>query len=152
MAKIIGNTTATPNPRPDWAQTDAAKADYIKNKPTLGDLAAKSTVTKTDLATDIQASLDKADSAIQSVDDKVDKVAGKGLSTNDYTTEEKTKLASIEDGAQVNVQPDWNQTDETKADYIKNKPDIEEMLFHQLGGLRLSINENGILTISTEEE
>ena len=33
MAKIIGNTTATPNPRPDWNQTDASKADYIKNKP-----------------------------------------------------------------------------------------------------------------------
>jgi hypothetical protein len=31
--KIIGNTTATPNPRPDWNQTDATKADYIKNKP-----------------------------------------------------------------------------------------------------------------------
>lgn len=35
MAKIIGNTTATPNPRPDWAQTDEAKADYIKNKPDI---------------------------------------------------------------------------------------------------------------------
>lgn len=34
---------------------------------------------------------------------KVDKVSGKGLSTNDYTTEEKTKLAGIEAGAQVNV-------------------------------------------------
>lgn len=33
MSKIIGNTTATPNPRPDWNQTDANKADYIKNKP-----------------------------------------------------------------------------------------------------------------------
>ncbi len=33
MAKIIGSTTATPNPRPDWAQTDETKADYIKNKP-----------------------------------------------------------------------------------------------------------------------
>lgn len=33
MAKIIGNTTATPNPRPDWNQTDEKKADYIKNKP-----------------------------------------------------------------------------------------------------------------------
>ena len=30
------------------------------------------------------------------LDDKVDKVAGKGLSTEDYTTEEKTKLASID--------------------------------------------------------
>lgn len=35
MVKIIGNTTATPNPRPDWAQTDSTKADYIKNKPTI---------------------------------------------------------------------------------------------------------------------
>ena len=35
MAKIIGNTTATPNPRPDWNQTDSTKADYIKNKPAV---------------------------------------------------------------------------------------------------------------------
>ena len=35
MAKIIGNTTATPTPRSDWNQTNPAKADYIKNKPTI---------------------------------------------------------------------------------------------------------------------
>ncbi len=35
MGKIIGNTTATPNPRPDWNQTDEAKADFIKNKPDI---------------------------------------------------------------------------------------------------------------------
>lgn len=34
---------------------------------------------------------------------KVDKVEGKQLSTNDYTTEEKTKLTGIATGAQVNV-------------------------------------------------
>lgn len=34
---------------------------------------------------------------------KVDKVAGKGLSTEDYSTAEKTKLAGIAEGAQVNV-------------------------------------------------
>ena len=37
------------------------------------------------------------------LDSKVDKVAGKGLSTNDYTTDEKNKLAGIAAGAQVNV-------------------------------------------------
>jgi hypothetical protein len=37
------------------------------------------------------------------VDNKVDKVTGKGLSTNDYTTAEKNKLAGIEAGAQVNT-------------------------------------------------
>lgn len=34
---------------------------------------------------------------------KVDKETGKGLSTNDYTTDEKTKLSGIEKGAQANV-------------------------------------------------
>lgn len=34
---------------------------------------------------------------------KVDKVDGKGLSTNDYTSDEKTKLANVASGAQVNV-------------------------------------------------
>ena len=34
---------------------------------------------------------------------KVDKVDGKGLSTNDYTSEEKTKLSGIASGSQVNV-------------------------------------------------
>jgi hypothetical protein len=37
------------------------------------------------------------------LDTKVDKVTGKGLSTNDYTTDEKNKLAGIDTGAQVNV-------------------------------------------------
>ncbi len=33
---------------------------------------------------------------------KVDKITGKGLSTNDYTTTEKTKLSGIANGAEVN--------------------------------------------------
>jgi hypothetical protein len=34
---------------------------------------------------------------------------------------DKAKLDTVEKGAQVNVQSDWNQNDETKDDYIKNK-------------------------------
>lgn len=56
------------------------------------------------------------------VSNKVDKVDGKGLSTNDYTNAEKTKLAGIESGAQKNVQPDWALTSGDGA--IKNKPTI----------------------------
>lgn len=37
------------------------------------------------------------------VDSKIDKEAGKGLSTNDYTDADKTKLSGIASGAQVNV-------------------------------------------------
>ncbi|MCI6191183.1 MAG: hypothetical protein MR691_14860 [Clostridium sp.] len=39
----------------------------------------------------------------QDISGKVDKIDGKGLSTNDYTAEEKTKLAGIEVGAEVNT-------------------------------------------------
>ena len=38
VSPIYGNTTATPNPQPDWNQTDSTKADYIKNKPVIPNL------------------------------------------------------------------------------------------------------------------
>lgn len=37
------------------------------------------------------------------LDTKVDKVTGKGLSTNDYTTDDKNKLTGIESGAEINL-------------------------------------------------
>ena len=63
-------------------------------------------------------------SAWNTVTNKVDKVAGKGLSTHDYTTEEKNKLNGIESGAKANVQADWNVSDTDSDAYIKNKPDL----------------------------
>lgn len=53
---------------------------------------------------------------------KVDKVDGKGLSTNDFTTTLKNKLDGISAGANVNVQADWNAT--SGDAFIKNKPTI----------------------------
>lgn len=60
--------------------------------------------------------------AWNTVSDKVDTVPGKGLSTNDYTSVEKNKLAGIASGAEVNVQADWNVTDTASDAYIKSKP------------------------------
>ena len=40
---------------------------------------------------------------------KVDKLVGKGLSTNDYTTAEKNKLATIAEGANKYVHPVYNK-------------------------------------------
>jgi hypothetical protein len=48
---------------------------------------------------------------------------------NNYTTGEKNKLAGIEPGAEVNVQADWNQTNATADDFIKNKPTGELMTY-----------------------
>ena len=56
------------------------------------------------------------------LDNKVDKVTNKGLSTNDYTTTEKNKLAGIASNAEVNVQSDWNATSGDAL--ILNKPTI----------------------------
>lgn len=53
---------------------------------------------------------------------KVDKIDGKGLSTNDFTTTLKNKLDGIAAGANVNVQADWNAT--SGDAFIKNKPTI----------------------------
>jgi ribosomal protein L35AE/L33A len=53
---------------------------------------------------------------------KVDKVPGKGLSANDFTDILKTKLDGIEDGAQVNVNADWNAVSGDAE--ILNKPTI----------------------------
>ena len=48
-----------------------------------------------------------------------------GVATSDknglMSSSDKTKLDGVESGAQVNVQADWNQSDTTAKDYIKNK-------------------------------
>ena len=57
MSKIIGNTTVTPVPKSNWLQTDELKADFILNKPSLGALAEKNSVEKSDLSTELQTTL-----------------------------------------------------------------------------------------------
>ena len=57
---------------------------------------------------DNTSDMDKPVSTAQkaALDKKVDKVEGKGLSANDYTDEEKAKLAGIEDNANNYVHPE----------------------------------------------
>ena len=57
-----------------------------------------------DIDTAMNDNWDMIDNAVSNLDgNKVDKVAGKQLSTEDYSTTEKTKLNGIASGAQVNV-------------------------------------------------
>lgn len=72
---------------------------------------------------------------------KVDKENGKGLSTNDYTAEEKTKLANIAAGAEVNVNADWNAVTGDAA--ILNKPSIPTATSDLT-------NDSGFLTTETD--
>ena len=41
-----------------------------------------------------------------------------------FTSAEKTKLDSVENGAEANVQANWSETDSTEDSFIKNKPTI----------------------------
>lgn len=102
------------NVQANWNETNTESDAYIQNKPTLGALAAKDTVAESDLASALATK----------INGKVDAVAGKGLSANDFTDALKTKLEGIATGAEVNVQSDWNQSNDEADDFIKNKPTL----------------------------
>lgn len=51
---------------------------------------------------------------------------------NNFTNDNQTKLDGIEVGAEKNVQANWNQTNNTADDFIKNKPTGELLTYiHQ---------------------
>ena len=135
--KLAGiESGAEANVQADWDEDDNTSDAFINNKPVsmpASDVypwakeATKPSYTASEVGlgnVDNTADLDKPIStATQSaLDDKVDKVSGKGLSTNDYTTAEKDKLSGIAAGAEVNVQSNWEQSSSSADDYIKNKP------------------------------
>ena len=74
---------------------------------------------------------------------KVDKDGAKGLSTNDFTTADKSKLDGIDAGAQVNVKPDWNAATGNVAE-ILNKPIIPAAA----DGSEIKVNGSTSITVS----
>ena len=66
---------------------------------------------------------------------KVDKENGKGLSTNDYTNDEKQKLAGIEAGAQKHIAP--------TADEVKNALGYTPANTTDLVDYTVTVTENG---------
>lgn len=123
LDELKQSVTEAQNVQPDWNETSNSSAAYIKNKPTempASDVPAwakaetKPTYTASEVGADPTGSADAALSSAKAYIDenvetlnnaigsKVDKVSGKGLSTNDYTTTEKNKLSGIASGAEVN--------------------------------------------------
>ena len=68
-----------------------------------GSYAIKGSIKNVDIADDANIAQSKINGLVNILNTKVDKVEGKQLSTNDYTDEEKEKLRTIEDNAQVNL-------------------------------------------------
>lgn len=135
MTKIIGNTTATPNPRPDWNQTDETKADYIKNKPIIGDIASLTEISKDNLALDVQESLDRADSAIQSLD---------GYATETYVGEQ---IASMVDSA-----PETLNTLNELAAALGNDENFATTVANQLGNKADKVDVGDIENLTTSNK
>lgn len=93
--KVIGNTTATPMPIPDWNQTDEKKADFIKNKP---DIDGKFNKVKNDI-TELQKSLNgKADGfTVENIQKEVENISedvNKNKSNIDAMSNELSKTSS----------------------------------------------------------
>jgi hypothetical protein len=66
-----------------------------------------------------------------------------GANYKQYSSTEKTKLAGIQDGAEVNVQADYTQTDNTQDNFIKNKPTLGTVASKNVGTAIGNIQENG---------
>ena len=94
------------------------------------------------------------------ISNKVDKVDGKGLSTNDYTTNEKTKLTGIEEGANKTVvdnvlsasstNPVQNNVVNTAIEAVKT--DLKENYLSDTGDIMygtLSFSTNGKIVLGS---
>lgn len=68
-----------------------------------GSYAVKGSIRDADIDPEANIQQSKIYNLRESFAEKVDKVEGKQLSTNDYTNEDRYKLSNIEDRAQVNV-------------------------------------------------
>lgn len=136
------SATADPQEQADWAQTDSAAVDYIKNKPqnlvqdpdyvhtdnnfTDADktkLAGIEAGAEVNVKPDWDAAVG-SDSEILNKPQNLVQDADYHHTDNNFTTAEKNKLAGIEAGAEVNVQSDWSENDSSEDSYIRNRPDL----------------------------
>lgn len=110
MPDRVENQASTLKATFDQAGVDIKEAhnvliDELEASTSASNLGA---TTSTGEASTVQAELDKLNG---SIDGKVDKAEGKQLSTEDFTTEEKTKLAGIAEGANKYVLPAASTTE-----------------------------------------
>lgn len=101
-ASITGLTTrvSTAEGKISTLETNVGNKDDPASA--TGSAFARIAKNKADIETLTQTVSNNNTAVTEALANKVDKVEGKGLSTNDYTTDEKNKLAGIAAGAQVN--------------------------------------------------
>lgn len=114
QASLVSTSSENPDAYETWlevlggytARIEAVEGeleDYVQNN-TIADVTLNSTSIVEDRVAEIPLASSSDHGAMSSTD--------------------KAKLDGIEAGAEVNVQADWNQTDDTEDDFIKNKPTV----------------------------
>lgn len=138
---VVGGST--PQMQSDWDVTDIDSPAYIKNKPDLSVYARLADLAAVAFSGDYDDLANKPDLSVFARSADLATVATTGSyndltnvpahlvqdadyihTDNNFTDADKSKLDGIEAGAEANVQADWNQSDSSADDYIKNKPEI----------------------------
>ena len=159
-AKAVGDAIAL---KADKSTTYTKSETYTKIETTNAISSAIATVvdsapeafdTLKEIADWIEDDQSGAAAMAAAIKGKVDKVSGKGLSANDYTDAEKSKLAGIAAGAQVNPTPiaPANATESGMfADAYWTKQDLADKadkVANATSGNLASLDENGNLVDS----
>lgn len=135
------------------APSDAEKNVIVGIQKNGTDLTVNSSTRKVNITVPTKTSDLTNDSNFATTTDldaKVDKVTGKGLSTNDYTTAEKNKLAAIEAGANKTIvdtalsststNPVQNKVINTKFNSVQSDIDSKVPSTRTVNGKALSAN------------
>lgn len=94
-------TGAEVNVQADWNVTDSSSDAFIKNKPTIPEGVVVDSELSNTSTNPVQNKI-----IYSALGGKVDAEAGKGLSTNDYTTAEKNKLSAFGDASTYALKSD----------------------------------------------
>ena len=86
----------------DWEKIGSVSVDLDAHNIRFNGSGTNYLVNKNDVESAVKELDTQVKGANDLLEDKVDKVSGKGLSTNDFTNVEKAKLSNIQENAQVN--------------------------------------------------
>lgn len=118
-----------------YVHTDNNFTDALKTK--LEGIEAGAQV---NVQSDWNQTVDTADDYIKNKPSNLVQDADYQHTDNNFTDALKTKLEGIAAGAEVNVQADWNQTNDAADDFIKNKPTVR--LYSAGAGIGIDSSDN----------
>ena len=107
----------------DWAQTNNQAVDYIKNKPSLSEVATSGDYEDLTNKPTIPAAQVQSDWA-QTNSSSVDYIKNKPNLASVATSGDYNDLSNKPSIPAAQVQSDWNQSNSSAVDFIKNKPTL----------------------------